>query len=497
MGPVPIGIAIHIVIEVARALEASHDHAEAAGDPAHHGVSTTQVLVDYDGTIALADNRDEGEDRVSASYLSPEQVSGSALDRRADVFSLGIVLWELLTGTQLFDRDTEAATSVAILEDPILEVRAVNPDVPPIVAEVLGTALARDKQARFDNVAAFARALAGARASGGITEATAQDVARWVAQRVPRTAPDLGDSVPDLDVPGASRARRSLNVASTSASPPVPPTSVRSAAAAAFSDVALSAPPQKAIPIESMDDDDFDMQIERNLTTSAMPTAMSSPTSSTPGLDRSSGLHAARPSGPHRTSSGLDLGAPQRASARPERSELEEEVGLGARLVGFCGALLVLGLTAGALFQSLHRAGGRPVTSSLPHAFDGTSANESGAIALVSLVVAVALVFVGLRLQPRAWSIVASGGTLLLLALAMVTVTLASTGENPTPPDGALLVPYVAPVAVLLLALGMGVRAGRILGRAHGLRRLGGLPLAAIAGALAFAAFEASRLAAP
>jgi hypothetical protein len=454
------------------------------------------VLAGYDGSITLADDEGDSEDRLSPSYLSPEQVSGSALDRRADVFSLGIVLWELLTGTRLFDRDTEAATTVAILEDPILDVRSVNPDVPPIVGEVLGAALARSRNARFDNVGAFGKALSGARASSQITEATAHDVARWVAERVPRKIPDLGDSVPDLDVPGASRARRSLNVPSTSTAPPVPPTSVRSAAAAAFSESALAAPAQqKAIPFESSDDDDFDMQIERNLMTSALPTAMSSRPSGMHGEDRSS-LTGPRSSGAHRPGSGLELGAPQRLSARRDEREADgDDASLGARMLGFSGALVVLGGAAAALFRFAHRAGGRPVTSFLPHAFDGTSANESGAIALVSLVVAVTVIFIGLRLKPHAWSIVASGGALLLLALAMVTVTLASTGENPTPPDGVLLVPYAAPVALLLLALGMGLRAGRILARGRGARRLGGIPLAAIAGAAAFVAFEVSRFA--
>ena len=80
-------------------------------------------------------------------------------------------------------------------------------------------------------------------------------------------------------------------------------------------------------------------------------------------------------------------------------------------------------------------------------------------------------------------------------SLAMVTVTLASTGENPTPPDGALLVPYAAPLGLLLLALGMGGRAGRILAWARGVRRIRGVPLAVASGALAFVAFEISRLA--
>ena len=89
-----------------------------------------------------------------------------------------------------------------------------------------------------------------------------------------------------------------------------------------------------------------------------------------------------------------------------------------------------------------------------------------------------------------------SGAALLLLSLAMVTVTLASTGDNPTPPDGALLVPFLAPAVLALLGLGLWGRAARIFTRAYGARKLGGLPLALIAGGLAFAAFEISKLAA-
>ncbi|HSO35606.1 MAG TPA: hypothetical protein VLT33_23920, partial [Labilithrix sp.] len=69
------------------------------------------------------------------------------------------------------------------------------------------------------------------------------------------------------------------------------------------------------------------------------------------------------------------------------------------------------------------------------------------------------------------------------------------TGDNPTPPDGVLLIPYLAPAGVVLLALGMAGRAGRIMAQARGARRLGGVPLALIAGALAFVAFEVRRLA--
>jgi hypothetical protein len=77
----------------------------------------------------------------------------------------------------------------------------------------------------------------------------------------------------------------------------------------------------------------------------------------------------------------------------------------------------------------------------------------------------------------------------------MVTVTLASTGENPTPPDGALLVPYLFPAAVLMLAIGVEGRAARLFARGRGAGRVSAIPIAAIAGAIAFFAFEASRFA--
>ena len=506
IGPVPVALAIHIVLDLAQTLHAAHDVAERMGLPAHHGISATNVRISANGAITL-DESSGGESPAEAAYHAPEQVSGGVLDRRSDVFLLGVLMWEMLAGTPLFDRPTGAATSAAILEAPIADVRSANPDVPTLVAEVLAAALVRDRQARFENVMALGRALAGARVSSNVAQPTALDLARWVGERVPRLAGPTPvavaaapDDVPDLVLPGSSRAAKAMTPPASAVAPQAP-TSVRTAAAAAFGEISLAAPSQKSIAFDTGDDDDFDMQIERNFSTSVVPPQPSASRPSRPsrpsmsGVDRPLGPHS-RPSFPNRASSGLELGAPQRLTARSERNVSSAEAGLGSRILGFFVALLVLGGTAFALLHFVHRAGGRLVTSALPHAFDGTSANESGAIALVSFVVAVTVIFVGLRLRPHAWSIVAAGGALLLLALAMVTVTLASTGENPTPPDGVLLVPYIAPVALLLLALGMGLRAARIVGRAYGARRLGGVPLAAIAGGLAFVAFEISRLAA-
>jgi hypothetical protein len=551
IGPMRAGVAVHVVCAVARAMAQAVKGVGGAATTAVHGsLSPDNVSLGYDGSITLvdADASSRARARAKTAYLAPEQVTGGDVDRRADVFSLGVVLWELLTGTNLFLRNTASETRIAIVDDPILDVRDVNPDVPAIIAEVLATALQRDRNARFDTPEAFCMALAGAASSSGTPEATLQELATWVAERVPRPrsaaprpnvlrpanpsavaaapapapapqpAPALvaaPAAVPDLDVPGASRSSRSLPQADAVKAPAVPDlgsgsigaipafdTNAMAAAALApstrppaMSAPALSASPAqqagggRSIAFDGGDDDDFDMEIERNVASTSLPTAQSS---------RSSGGSAsARSSGGHRASgAGLELAAPSRM-AREASSRVEEhrEPAVGTKAAALALTVIVGGATALALWKYVHHAGGFDVTRALPHAFDGTSATESGAISLVSLVVAVIVGFVGLRWKPHAWAVVAAGGTILLLALAMVTVTLASTGENPTPPDGALLVPYLFPAAVLMVAIGVEGRAARLFAAGHGARRLASVPLAAVAGAIAFLAFEASRFA--
>ena len=573
------GVAVHVVCAVARELAQAVTGVTGASGmpPVHSSLSPENVSLGYDGSITLVDAA--APSGAKPAYLAPEQVTGGDVDRRADVFSLGIVLWELLTGTSLFLRDTASETRIAIVDDPILDVRDVNPDVPAILANVLATALQRDRNARFDTPEAFGMALAGAASSSGTAEATRQELATWVAERVPpprsapprpnvlrpanpaavaaaavaaaavaaapapapAPAPALAD-VPDLDVPGASRSSRSRPKMNAVKAPPVPDlgagsigaipafdTNAMAAAALAPSTrppamsapqvsgrgsspslsgpvpeapglapsvgaSLASAPAQQAgggrsIAFDGGDDDDFDMEIERNVASTSMPTAQSSRSSGGSASGRSSGGHRA-------SGGGLELAAPSRmAREASSRAEEHREPALGSKAAGVALAVVVGGGTAFALWKYMHHAGGYDVTRTLPHAFDGTSATESGAISLVSLVVAVIVGFVGLRFKPHAWAVVAAGGTILLLALAMVTVTLASTGENPTPPDGALLVPYLFPAALLMVAIGVEGRAARLFAASHGARRLASVPLAAVAGAIAFLAFEASRFA--
>jgi hypothetical protein len=242
-----------------------------------------------------------------------------------------------------------------------------------------------------------------------------------------------------------------------------------------------------SVTLDTSDDDDFDMEIERNTAMTSLPGATSA---------HAHGAHApgAPPSSAHRP--GLELAAPSRmARERSTARYAASEPGIGTKLAGVALGTVIAGATAVALRKYMHHTGGYDVTRALPHAFDGSSAPESGALSLFALVLAVALGFLGLKVRPHAWGIIGAGGAMMLLALAMVTVTLASTGENPTPPDGALLVPYLFPAALLLGSLGIVGRAARRFAVGRGARRAGSIPVAAIAGLVAFLAFETSRFA--
>jgi hypothetical protein len=241
----------------------------------------------------------------------------------------------------------------------------------------------------------------------------------------------------------------------------------------------VSAPPETSSGGHDLGDD-FGMEIERGGLTS-LPHALSN-----------------RPNGPSMAAhaapgSGLEV-TYQRESARTPRAPIGPSI--AARLVAHLVPSVAFAASLLVSMKLAHRHGGRTVTSLLPHAFDASSAMQSGTVSLTTLAVVIGLGFAGVKMSPRSYTIVASAGLLLIASLAMVTVTLVATEENPTPPDGALVIPYVVPMACALLGLGV-ARHGAVLFLDGGAtRRALSVVLAALGGALAFAAVETSTLAA-
>jgi eukaryotic-like serine/threonine-protein kinase len=132
---------------------------------------------------------------ATLAYAAPEQIRGAAVDVRADVYSLGCTLYELLAGTKPFPHEDAVAVMRAHLEEPPPRLSAADPRLPAAVDEVFATALAKDPAHRYPSCGALARALAEAFAPGtpGTPSSAPHDPSPAPPDRpfVPRPLPDL------------------------------------------------------------------------------------------------------------------------------------------------------------------------------------------------------------------------------------------------------------------------------------------------------------------
>ena len=171
-GPLPIGDALRIARGVANALEEAH-----RGGIVHRDVKPANVLVPLDGPVKVTDfgiakAAESGSDLTStgtiigtARYLAPEQVRGDPADARADIYALGLLLQEMLTGSLPFQGDTEMATALARLTRP----PAPLPDtIPPAVQSIVARCLAVDPDDRWPSAHALASALDVAAKGGDV-----------------------------------------------------------------------------------------------------------------------------------------------------------------------------------------------------------------------------------------------------------------------------------------------------------------------------------------
>jgi serine/threonine-protein kinase len=168
----PPVLVAHIGAQVAAGLNYAHRLKSPDGTPfrlVHRDVTPHNVLLSLDGAVKLTDfgiakagNKltQPGVLKGKFAYMSPEQARGEAVDARTDVFALGIVLWEMLTGGRLFDGDSEMAVLRSVQESVIASPARLNPDVPEDLDEVVATALERDPAARFQSAGELERALA-------------------------------------------------------------------------------------------------------------------------------------------------------------------------------------------------------------------------------------------------------------------------------------------------------------------------------------------------
>jgi eukaryotic-like serine/threonine-protein kinase len=168
---VPLAAALAIVSEVARGMHAAHELVNDHDAPlglVHRDVSPGNVLLGLDGSVKLADFGIAKETRIATlsgsirgtvTYMAPEQCQGHAFDRRADVFSLGVILYELVTGSRLFWADNDVASLHRVLSGTVPRPRKVKPQISGVLEDVILTAVAHEAANRYPTALALADAI--------------------------------------------------------------------------------------------------------------------------------------------------------------------------------------------------------------------------------------------------------------------------------------------------------------------------------------------------
>jgi eukaryotic-like serine/threonine-protein kinase len=249
----PVSIALRIAIDMLSGLHAAHELHDDHNEPVnlvHRDVSPQNVLVGQDGIARITDfgvaraasrltATRVGQLKGKIAYMAPEQAAGTEeLDRRADVFSAGIVIWEALAQKRLFKAENEAATLSRVITEPVPLLFQVTPQVSKEVSGVVMRALERDRDKRFASCAAFADALEAAAAlkdkvatprelAAYVNEVMGQEISQqrdnvraWLAHSEPTgaaAAPDLPSgiipsssvSAAAMSIPGLTEASRS------------------------------------------------------------------------------------------------------------------------------------------------------------------------------------------------------------------------------------------------------------------------------------------------
>ena len=151
-----------IGIGLCAGLHHAHEKRDTQGRPlelVHRDVSPGNVLISREGIVKLVDfgiaqvrsslvTTVAGRLRGKVPYMSPEQARGEPLDRRSDVYTVGLLLWEMVTGRRAIADDNEITMLRRVAERPVTDVRKVEPDCPEAMAEIIDFALVHDREAR-------------------------------------------------------------------------------------------------------------------------------------------------------------------------------------------------------------------------------------------------------------------------------------------------------------------------------------------------------------
>jgi serine/threonine-protein kinase len=195
----PLALCAWIIAEACEGLAYAHEFCDPATRKplglVHRDVSLDNILVSREGAVKVVDfgiakaagqahRTQTGLIKGKLTYMPPEQLRNKPLDRRVDVYALGVVFYELLTGRRPFDATTEASIARAILFEPLIPAVKRRPDLPKALQAILERALAKDRERRYTDCRAFQADLEAFIRSSGKPMGSSQ-LARFVTRVTP------------------------------------------------------------------------------------------------------------------------------------------------------------------------------------------------------------------------------------------------------------------------------------------------------------------------
>lgn len=229
IGAFPIPLALFVIAEVLKALQFAHDRIDEDGRLmriVHCDISPQNILISYAGEVKLTDfgisraafqaAEKHQVVRGKYAYMSPEQVDGRALDGRTDLFSIGIVLFELLTGRRLFKMRSRDETLQRVRRAEVPSPRTYRPEISEDLEGILLTALARRPESRYQTAGDMLEALSALMVREG-HRVTNNDVAAYLRQVIDAAA---GGAPKSSAVPARSARSTAIVVLAIEAAAP-------------------------------------------------------------------------------------------------------------------------------------------------------------------------------------------------------------------------------------------------------------------------------------
>ena len=197
----PPAVCARLIATACEGLAFAHDFADPGTGELlgliHRDISPDNVLVSRQGAVKVVDfgiakaagqshKTQSGVIKGKLAYMPPEQIRAKQLDRRVDVYALGVVLYELLTGSKPFEATTDASLMQAILFEPLVPVAERRPDLPEPLQRILEKALSKDREQRYPDCLSFSAELEEFILSVG-KPVTTQQIVQLIAQVTPNT----------------------------------------------------------------------------------------------------------------------------------------------------------------------------------------------------------------------------------------------------------------------------------------------------------------------